>query len=66
MAACISSGYIYKKHVLHTLGLEEVGAAVLTGKLNPEGLRIHSPMETTCEEYFLLPHHNWRILKSPL
>lgn len=64
-ASCIWSGYAYKKHVLHILGLEEVGAVVLTGKLNSKSLRIHSSMETSCEEYFLLSHHNWRILRVP-
>lgn len=47
------SGYSYKKHVLHTLSQEEVGAVVLPRKLNPQGLRIHSPMEKTYEECFL-------------
>lgn len=60
---CIWSGYPSEKLCSTHLGPEDIGTWLLPGKLNPQGLRIHPAAAEFCEEYLLLSHCNWRILR---
>lgn len=52
-----------RKTVSHRPGPEDIGPVLLPGKLNPWGLIIHSATGRFYEEYLLLSHCNWTILR---